>query len=72
MRDPASHRQMLSDLRFALDVMEERAHIGLDDDRAATVRRVLLSRIVDTEVALGHAASAHPIGNPRTNELLTA
>lgn len=63
---------MLSDLRFALDVMEERSHIGLDDDRAATMRRVLLSRIVETEVALGNPPSTHPIPNRRANEPVSA
>jgi hypothetical protein len=64
MRDLANHRQMLSDLHFALDVLEERSHIGLDEDRAAVVRRVLLRRIVETEATLAYgpsyASDIHP------------
>ena len=72
MRDPASDRQMLSDLRFALDVMEERSHIGLDDEGAATMRRVLLSRIVEAEKAVGYPPSTHRMGNSNANEPISA
>lgn len=43
---------MLKDLRFALDVMEERSHIGLNDKAARTLREMLLRRIVETERTL--------------------
>jgi hypothetical protein len=72
MTDPASHRQILSDLRFALDVMDERSHIGLDDERAATVRRVLLRRIGNAEKAAGYPPSAHLIRNQSANEPVSA
>ena len=53
MRDPAKRVQLLSDLRFALEVMEERAHIGLDDQMAGAVRETTIQRRIDeTEKAL--------------------
>ena len=57
MMDPANHRQMLSNLRFALNVMEERSHIGLNDDRATSIRCMLLRRISEAEKALGYTPS---------------
>ena len=57
MRDSANEIRMLRSLRFALDVMEERSHIGLDDETAGTVRDSLLRRIVETERALGFPPS---------------
>jgi hypothetical protein len=63
---------MLSNLSFALDVMEERRHIGLDDKRAAAMRRVLLNRIVEAEKALGDLPAAHsPCAHP-ASKLVTA
>jgi hypothetical protein len=71
MRDPANRRQTLSDLHFALDVMEERSHIGLDDKTAATVRQALLHRIAEAEKALGQPSSV-PLDIQRAKELLRA
>jgi len=63
---------MLSDLRFALDVMEERSHIGLDDERAAAMRRVLFNRISEVEKSLGHPPSVSPVRAATTIDLVSA
>ena len=72
MRDPADRIQMLSTLRFALDVMEERSHIGLDDKTAGTVRSALLHQILETETALHFPPSAHMIEDQGADKLLMA
>lgn len=58
MRDPASRIQTLRDLHFALDVMDERSHLGLDDNTARTVRNALLHQILEVETALGFPPSS--------------
>jgi hypothetical protein len=63
---------MLSTLRFALNVMEERSHIGLDDKTAATVRRALTHQILATESALQFPPSAHAVEKQEAKELLKA
>jgi len=63
---------MLSTLRFALNVMEERSHIGLDDKTAGTVRQALLHQILETESALHFPPSAHVVGTQKAKELLQA
>jgi hypothetical protein len=72
MRDPANRIQMLSTLRFALNVMEERSHIGLDDKTAGTVRSALLHQILETETALHFPPSVHTVEDQGAEELLTA
>jgi hypothetical protein len=43
---------LLADLHYALDVMEEYSHLGLDDEGANSLRRILLRRIAEAESAL--------------------
>jgi hypothetical protein len=62
---------MLINLRFALNVLEERSHIGLNDDRAASIRCLLLKRIVEAEKVLGHKPTTQPCKEP-TRELALA
>ena len=40
------------ELRFALNVMEECSHLGLDEEGASRVRCILLQQIAKTESAL--------------------
>ena len=47
-------------LRYALDVMEERSHLGLDDEYASKLRYILLRRIEETEGGLP-ARPEHPV-----------
>ena len=73
MRDPANRVQVLRDLRFALEVMEERSHIGLDDKSARIVRKALLNRILETEKGHLYPRSAEKaMGEPTAEESLTA
>jgi len=57
MKAPASHCRVLTNLRFALEVMEERSHIGLDDQAAGQVRNALQRLILATEGAIGFPPS---------------
>jgi hypothetical protein len=46
-----------TDLRYALDVMEEYSHLGLDDEFAGKLKQILLKRIEEAEAAV----SAKPV-----------
>jgi hypothetical protein len=41
-----------NELRYALDVMEEYSHLGLDDEYADKLRDILVRRIEEAETAL--------------------
>lgn len=51
-----NHREMherpnparLLELRYALNVLEESTHLGLDDEGTSQVRRILLKQIAKT------------------------
>ena len=43
---------LVGELRYALDVMEERSHLGLDDEIASNLKGILLRRIAAAEDAL--------------------
>jgi hypothetical protein len=45
MLDTVSPVELVSDLRYALDVMEESSHLGLDDEHARLLRDILQRRI---------------------------
>ncbi len=51
MRESPNSTRMLRNLRFALGVLEERSHIGLDDKTAEAVRNRLLRQILAIEAA---------------------
>jgi len=51
---------LATELRYALDVMEEDSHLGLDDRYASKLREILLRRIEETEAALS-VRPAHPV-----------
>ena len=57
MKDPANLCRVLGNLRFALEVMEERSHIGLDEKAAGKVRNALQRLILATEGATGFPPS---------------
>ena len=42
---------LVNELRYALDVMEEYSHLGLDNDAAGKLRNILLRRIREAETA---------------------
>lgn len=41
-----------TELRYALEVMEESSHLGLDDEAAGRLRTILQRRIREAEAAL--------------------
>jgi hypothetical protein len=45
---------MATELRYALDVMEEYSHLGLDDEAAGKLRSILQRRISEAEAALSN------------------
>ena len=45
---------LVNELRYALDVMEENSHLGLDNEAASKLRSILVRRINEAE------ASARP------------
>lgn len=49
---------LIDDLRFALDVMEDHSHLGLNAERAAQLRTMMQRRISAAEVSL----PKNPIG----------
>ena len=49
-----------TELRFALEVMDEYSHLGLDDEYAGKLRDILLRRIGEAEEAISVEA-AHPV-----------
>jgi hypothetical protein len=42
--------ELAKELRYALDVMEENSHLGLDDEAANRLRDILLRRIKQAEL----------------------
>jgi hypothetical protein len=49
---------LVNELRYALSVMEEHAHLGLDDEAAGKLRTILLRRIQEVEAAASVRAAA--------------
>ncbi|HEY1578844.1 MAG TPA: hypothetical protein VGF82_17375 [Terracidiphilus sp.] len=47
----APNPELVNELRYALDVMEESAHLGLDDEAANRLRNILVRRIKEAENA---------------------
>ena len=41
--------ELANELRYALDVMEENSHLGLDDEAASRLRTILRRRIEKAE-----------------------
>jgi hypothetical protein len=63
MLDTKSRSDLVHDLRYALDVMEEYSHLGLDDEAASKLREILLRQINDSHAALS-SLSATPVRFP--------
>lgn len=53
---PATQSALINDLRFALEVMEDRSHLGLNNERAAALRALMERRISEAERAPGPCA----------------
>jgi hypothetical protein len=51
---------LIDDLRFAIDVMDEYSHLGLDSEHATKLRTLMERQIAEAEEALGcRPALAH-------------
>lgn len=50
--------ELANELRYALDVMEENSHLGLDDEAANKLRNILLRRIKQAELT---SRAAEPV-----------
>jgi hypothetical protein len=55
--DNRSDYALVSDLQYALVVMEEYSYLGLDEEFARKLKNVLLRRIAETESEL----ATHPV-----------
>jgi hypothetical protein len=52
--------ELANELRYALDVMEENSHLGLDDESANRLRSILLRRIKQAELTSRPAEPVRP------------
>lgn len=66
--DTTAPRDLAEDLRYALDVMEEYSHLGLDDQHASKLREILQRNIAEAEEALS-CCPAEPVRFPVHPEL---
>ena len=57
--------ELANELRFALDVMEENSHLGLDDEAANRLRSILLRRIKQAELTSRPAEPVRLTGNQK-------
>jgi hypothetical protein len=60
--------ELANELRYALDVMEENAHLGLDDEAAKRLRSILLRRIKQAESSVS-TRHAEPVPFPSEDKL---
>lgn len=58
--DTRLNPDLATEFRYALDVMDEYSHLGLDDEYASKLRGILLRRIDEAEAALS-ARPALPV-----------
>jgi len=61
---------LVNELRYALDVMEEYSHLGLDNEAASKLRGILVRRINEAEAAVSCRPAA-PVRFP-SEEKVTA
>ena len=54
---------LANELRYALDVMEEYSHLGLDNEAASKLRGILVRRINEAEAAVS-CRPADPVRFP--------
>jgi hypothetical protein len=71
MRAAESRIRLLRDLRFAYEVMEERSHLGLDEEKANAVKAAILRRISVAESGLHYEPSPATLKSAE-DELLRA
>jgi len=59
-----------AELRFILNVMEERSHLGLDNESANGIRHVLRRRIADAEQASAKIGVSRVASTEEQSELM--
>lgn len=59
---------LATELRYALDVMEEYSHLGLDDEAAGKLRTILQRRIREAEAAIS-CRPVSPVRFPISDEV---
>lgn len=62
---------LVTELRYALDVMEEYSHLGLDSEAAGKLRSILLRRIDEAEAAISCRPAA-PVRFPTEESKISA
>lgn len=65
--DTNSPNELASDFRYALEVMEESDHLGLDDEHTCRLREILQHRIEGASAAFSVKA-AQPVLLPMDEE----
>jgi hypothetical protein len=66
MKNPAN-TALLEDLHFALNVMEEKAHLGLDSNTADRLKTILVRRIGEIESSpIRSVATVVPFSTPES------
>jgi hypothetical protein len=68
MLDTKTVPDLASDYRYALDVMEEYSHLGLDSEHCKKLREILLRHIDETEDAACSCCPASPLRFPTQRE----
>jgi len=68
MLDTKSKPDLVTDLRYALDVMEEHSHLGLDDEAASKLREILSQQIDDARADLSGCPPA-PVRFPVSTKI---
>lgn len=58
--EPLQRSDAATELRYALDVMEEYSHLGLDDEYTEKLREILLRRIDEAEAEVS-VEPANPV-----------
>ncbi len=59
-----------SELRYILNVMEERSHLGLDQESANRIKQVLGRRIADAEDRSAKKSASSTVAAVEDSELL--
>jgi hypothetical protein len=69
--DMTTNPDLANELRYALAVMEEYSHLGLEDEAASKLRSILLRRINEAEAAIS-CRPIEPVRFPFERDKITA
>ena len=70
MIETLSPAEIANDLRYALEVLDEYEHLGLDAEHASKLRRILIRRIGEPNEAASSCCPAHPYRFPVHNRVI--